>query len=123
MQIVVSLLHPTARSPPPFFQSQACAALLREELGVMAGDFGGPGGLSRARECPPAFLLFLSPPKSLAYIWRLPPSVPLSYGPPWAQYLGGYQDRLLGGPLGLPGLRCTSPDGVKHKDYRGEVLG
>jgi hypothetical protein len=47
----------------------------------------------------------------------------LSYGPPWAHYLGGYQDRLLGGPLGLPGLRCTTPDGVKHKDYRGEVLG
>jgi hypothetical protein len=47
----------------------------------------------------------------------------LSYGPPWVHYLGGYQDRLLGGPLGLPGLRCTAPDGVKHKDYRGEVLG
>jgi hypothetical protein len=47
----------------------------------------------------------------------------LSYGPPWAHYLGGYQDRLLGGPLGLPDLRCTVPDGVKHKDYRGEVLG
>jgi hypothetical protein len=28
----------------------------------------------------------------------------LSYGPPWAHYLGGYQDRLLGGPLGLPDL-------------------
>jgi hypothetical protein len=49
--------------------------------------------------------------------------VSLSYGPPWAHYLGGYQDRLLGGPLGLPDLRCTAPDGVKHKDYRGEVLG
>jgi hypothetical protein len=47
----------------------------------------------------------------------------LSYGPPWAHYLGGYQDRLLGGPLGLPGLRCATPDGVKHKDYAGEVLG
>jgi hypothetical protein len=47
----------------------------------------------------------------------------LSYGPPWAHYIGGYQDRLLGGPLGLPDLRCTVPDGVKHKDYRGEVLG
>jgi hypothetical protein len=46
----------------------------------------------------------------------------VSYGPPWAHYLGGYQDRLLGGPLGLPSLRCTTPDGVKHKDYRGEVL-
>jgi hypothetical protein len=39
----------------------------------------------------------------------------VSYGPPWAHYLGG--------PLGLPDLRCTTPDGVKHKDYRGEVLG
>jgi hypothetical protein len=47
----------------------------------------------------------------------------LSYGPPWAHYLSGYQDRLLGGPLGLPDLRCTAPDGVKHKDYGGEVLG
>jgi hypothetical protein len=48
---------------------------------------------------------------------------PLSYGPPWAHYLGGYQDRLLGGPLGLPGLRYTAPNGVEHKDYGGEVLG
>jgi hypothetical protein len=47
----------------------------------------------------------------------------LSYGPPWAHYLGGYQDRLLGGPLGLHDLRCTTPAGVKHKDYGGEVLG
>jgi hypothetical protein len=47
----------------------------------------------------------------------------LSYGPPWAHNLGGYQDRLLGGPLGLPDLRCTTPAGVKHKDYEGEVLG
>jgi hypothetical protein len=47
----------------------------------------------------------------------------VSYGPPWAHYLGWYQDRLLGGPLGLPGLRYTAPDGVEHKDYRGEVLG
>jgi hypothetical protein len=48
---------------------------------------------------------------------------PLSYGPPWAHYLGGYQGRLLGGPLGLPGLRCTTLDGVKHRDYGGEVPG
>jgi hypothetical protein len=47
----------------------------------------------------------------------------LSYGPPWAHYIGGYQDRLLGGPLGLPGLRYTSPKGVEHKDYIGVVLG
>jgi hypothetical protein len=47
----------------------------------------------------------------------------VSYGPLWAHYLGGYHDRLLGGPLGLPDLRCTVPNGVKHKDYRGEVLG
>jgi hypothetical protein len=50
-------------------------------------------------------------------------SARVSYGPPWAHYLGGYQDRLLGGPLGLPGLRYTAPDGVEHKDYGGEVLG
>jgi hypothetical protein len=48
---------------------------------------------------------------------------PVSYGPPWAHYLGGYQDRLLGGPLGLPNLRSMVPDGMKHKDYRAEVLG
>jgi hypothetical protein len=47
----------------------------------------------------------------------------LSYGPPWAHCLSGYQDRLLGGPLGLLGLRYTAPDGVEHKDYGGEVLG
>jgi hypothetical protein len=33
-----------------------------------------------------------------------------------------YQDRLLGGPLGLPDLCCTTPAGVKHKDCGGEVL-
>jgi hypothetical protein len=54
---------------------------------------------------------------------RQPSEGEVSYGPPWAHYLGGYQERLLGGPLGLPDLRCTTPDGVKHKDYRGEVLG
>jgi hypothetical protein len=47
----------------------------------------------------------------------------LSYGPPWAHYLGGYQDRLLGGPLGLLDLGCTAPVGVKRKDLVGEVLG
>jgi hypothetical protein len=47
----------------------------------------------------------------------------MSYGPPWAHYLGGYQDRLLGGPLGLPGLHYRAPEGVEHKDYGGEVLG
>jgi hypothetical protein len=47
----------------------------------------------------------------------------LSYGPPWAHYLGGYQDRLLGGPLGPPGLRYMAPEGVEHKDYTGVVLG
>jgi hypothetical protein len=47
----------------------------------------------------------------------------VSYGPPWAHYLGGYQGRLLGGPLGLPGLRYTAPEGVEHKDYTGVVLG
>jgi hypothetical protein len=56
-------------------------------------------------------------------IWWWLDSILVLYGPPWAHYLSGYQDRLLGGPLGLPNLRCTVPDGVKHKDYRGEVLG
>jgi hypothetical protein len=47
----------------------------------------------------------------------------VSYGPPWAHYLGGYQDRLLGGPLGLLGLCHTAPDDVGRKDYGGDVLG
>jgi hypothetical protein len=46
----------------------------------------------------------------------------MSYGPSWAHYLGGYQDRLLG-PLGLLDLACTAPVGVKRKDLGGEVLG
>jgi hypothetical protein len=36
--------------------------------------------------------------------------------------LGGYQDRLLGGPLGLLDLCHTVPDGVGRKYYGGEVL-
>jgi hypothetical protein len=48
--------------------------------------------------------------------------VQLSYGPPWAHCLSGYQGRLLGGPLGLLGLCHTAPDGVGRKDYGGEVL-
>jgi hypothetical protein len=56
-----------------------------------------------------------------SYRFSLPPQ--LLYGPPWAHYLGGYQDRLLGGPLGLPDLSCTAPDGVEHKDYGEGVLG
>jgi hypothetical protein len=47
----------------------------------------------------------------------------LSYGPPWAYYLGGYQDQILGGPLGLLGLCHMVPDGMGHKDYGGGVLG
>jgi hypothetical protein len=47
----------------------------------------------------------------------------MSYGPPWAHYLGGYQDRLLGRPLGLLDLGYTAPVGMKHKDLGGEVLG
>jgi hypothetical protein len=44
------------------------------------------------------------------------------YGPPRAHYLGGYQDRLLGGPLGLLDLGCMALVGVEHKDLGGEVL-
>jgi hypothetical protein len=42
---------------------------------------------------------------------------------PWAHYLGGYKDRLLGGSLGLLGLCHTAPVGVGRKDYGGDVLG
>jgi hypothetical protein len=51
------------------------------------------------------------------------PRTKVSYGPPWAHYTGGYQNRLLGGPLGLPDLRYTAPEGVEHKDSKGVVLG
>jgi hypothetical protein len=47
----------------------------------------------------------------------------VSYGPPWAHYLSGQQDRLLGGPLGLPDLCRMVHVGVRRKDYGGEVLG
>jgi hypothetical protein len=50
------------------------------------------------------------------------PRTRVLYGPPWAHYLGEYQDRLLGGPLGLLGLCHTTPDGVGRKDYGGGVL-
>jgi hypothetical protein len=45
----------------------------------------------------------------------------LSNGHPWAHYSGGYQDRLLGGPLGLLDLCYTAPVGVERKDY-GEIV-
>jgi hypothetical protein len=77
-----------------------------------------------------AGLLFVSPlGEHMRYAVRLhfPTSNNMaeyvSYGPPWAHYLGGYQDRLLGGPLGLPGLRYTASEGVEHKFYTGVVLG
>jgi hypothetical protein len=54
---------------------------------------------------------------------RMRHSALLLYGPPWAHHLGGYQDRLLGGPLGLLGLCHTAPDSVRRKDYDGQVLG
>jgi hypothetical protein len=46
----------------------------------------------------------------------------LSYGHPSAHYSGGYQDQLLGGPLGLPDMSYTTPDGVEHKDFGEGVL-
>jgi hypothetical protein len=46
----------------------------------------------------------------------------LSYGHTWAHYSSGYQDRLLGGPLGLLDLCYTTHDGVECKDYGGGVL-
>jgi hypothetical protein len=48
--------------------------------------------------------------------------VNLSYEPPWAHYLSGYQDQLLGGPLGVLDLGHMTPDGVGRKDYGGGVL-
>jgi hypothetical protein len=47
----------------------------------------------------------------------------LSYGHPWAHYSDGYQDRLLGGLLGLLDLGYTAPASVERKDYREIVLG
>jgi hypothetical protein len=51
------------------------------------------------------------------------PLLQLSYGHPWAHYSGGYQDRLLGGPLRLLVLCYTTPDGLERKDCGGGVLG
>jgi hypothetical protein len=65
---------------------------------------------------------FMFSPDPDGFIFFLSKGI-VSYGPPWAHYIGGYQDRLLGGPLGLPGLRHTAPEGVEHKDYTGVVLG
>jgi hypothetical protein len=69
-------------------------------------------------------------PSSVLQLPRPPTDLPafpapsrLSYGHPWAHYLGGYQDRLLGGPPGLPDLSYTTPDGVEGKDCGGGVLG
>jgi hypothetical protein len=42
---------------------------------------------------------------------------------PWAHYLGGYQDLLLHGPLGILDLGCTAQGGEKHKASGGLVLG
>jgi hypothetical protein len=41
----------------------------------------------------------------------------MSYVHPEAHYSGGYQDRLLGGPLGLLDLCYMAPDGMERKDY------
>jgi hypothetical protein len=61
----------------------------------------------------------LDPQESLANATKVAACVVWT---PWAHYLGGYQDRLLGGPLGLPDLCRTVPDSVRRKDYGGEVL-
>jgi hypothetical protein len=69
---------------------------------------------------------FISYEKNL---YRLPFTPPLwfvvsvlQYGHPWAHYSSGYQDRLLGGPLGLLNLGCTASAGVERKDYKWIVL-
>jgi hypothetical protein len=77
----------------------------------------GRTGPEVTKEMPPNCLTSQHRPGQAPSWWLL------SYGPPWAHYLGGYQDRLLGGPLGLPGLRYTASEGVEHKDSRGVVLG
>jgi hypothetical protein len=59
-----------------------------------------------------------SPSRAVLKVFKL-----LSYGPPWVHYLGGYQDRLLSEPLGLPDLCRTVAVGVRRKDHGGEVLG
>jgi hypothetical protein len=46
----------------------------------------------------------------------------LSYGPSWAHYLGGYQDRLLHGPLGLPDL-CRTVREVQGLRWRSTRIG
>jgi hydroxyacyl-ACP dehydratase HTD2-like protein with hotdog domain len=63
-----------------------------------------------------------TPPTSLSSLFLTIHKHLLSYGHPWAHYSGGYQDRLLGGPLGLLDLCYTVPVGMERKDYRGIVL-
>jgi hypothetical protein len=66
------------------------------EVGVRCGgESARRGWRSRHPLLPLCSTLFL-PSASSSCSRRL---LPLSYGPPWAHYLGGYQDRLLGGPL------------------------
>jgi hypothetical protein len=69
-------------------------------------------------------LLKLLTPQKLRIPLHVPSRPPLlygdevSYGPPWAHYLGGYQERLLGGPLGLPDLCRTVPDAREAQGLR-----
>jgi hypothetical protein len=62
-------------------------------------------------------------PEEMPPVRERPAVAQVSYGHPWAHYSGGYQDRLLGGPLGLLDLCYTTPDGVERKDHEGGVLG
>jgi hypothetical protein len=93
--------------------------ILHELTEIPLGDLRSPTALDFA---PPGRLDMRCWPFQLTPFKRQTPPLPfsghhLSYGPPWAHYLGGYQDRLLGGPLGLLGLCHTTPDGVRRKVY------
>jgi hypothetical protein len=103
----------------------------REDFKTTQGSAGVPSSLGMLQVPLRAFGLQCSrtlgnypsrPPRLLEAI-LLEYKVLGVYGHPWAHYSGGYQDRLLDGPLGLLDLCYTTPDGVERKDYGGRVLG
>jgi hypothetical protein len=114
-------------------RTRGCLGTTREDFKTTQGSAGVPSSLGMLQVFLRTFGLkhsgtledYSSRPSRLLETIPLDYKVlgGLSYGPPWAHYLGGYEDRILGGPLGLPDLSCTTPNGVEHKDFGEGVLG
>jgi hypothetical protein len=124
LSTAASIPSPTGPAPP----SGLCAAGLKHVAGLHAANPAPLRGFRRqprANDRPPRHpsrAPLASTSSTPCPRWAFAPPALLSYGPPWALYLGGYQDRLLGGLLGQLDLGCTAPVGVEHKDLGGEVL-